>query len=149
MPPVPGSLTTHMIVDGAAEASAWYATALGAEELSRITLPDGRLIHVELRIGPATFMLADPFPEHGAVAPPPDTELPVVFYLHSDDVDALWQRAVDAGATITRPLADAPWGERDGQLRDPFGYRWGLAQRIRDLSPDELADVVRAAFAGA
>jgi len=135
--------TTHLIVSGADRASAWYQKAFGATELNRVVLPDGRLIHVELRLGPLTLMLADEFPEHAALAPPTDAELPLVFYLHTPDVDAAWQRALDAGAIPTRQLAEVFWGEREGQLRDPFGYRWGLTQHLRDVSIDEMTVAAR------
>lgn len=143
------ALTTHLLVRGAAAASAWYGRAFGAEERSRITLPDGRLIHVELVIGPAHFMLADEFPEHGALAPDVNAPTPLTFYLHVDDVERAWERAMAAGAAEVRPLADVFWGEREGQLRDPFGYRWGLTQRVRDVPDDELAAAATAMFAGA
>ena len=139
-------LTTHIIVDGAGRAAAWYAKALGAVERERITLPDGRLINVVLEFGGSTVVLADPFPEHGAL--PPSGVLPVVIYLHVDDVDRAWQRAVDAGATVVRPLDDAFWGEREGQVDDPFGYRWGLAQHMRDVPSEEMTRLAAEAFGG-
>jgi len=125
--------TTHLIVSDAAAASAWYQRAFDAHELNRVTLPDGRLIHVEVHIGPVALMLADEFPEHGALGPQGDAVLTNVFYLHTDDVDALWQRAIDAGATATRPLTDVFWGEREGQLRD--------IPRSRVLKDDVIADI--------
>jgi PhnB protein len=131
--------TTHLIVADAAAASSWYQKAFDAHELNRVPLPDGRLIHVELRIGPMAFMLADEFPEHGALGPQGDAALTSVFYLHTDDVDGLWQRALQAGAIPTRPLTEVFWGEREGQLRDPFGYRWGLTQKLRDVPIEEIA----------
>lgn len=141
------ALAVHLVVPDAREASAWYCRAFEAYEAGRIELIDGRLIHVDLRIGSARFMLADEFPEHGALAPRAGHGAMPVFYLQSDDVDTLWQRAADAGAEITRPLSDAVWGERDGQLRDPYGYCWGLSQRLRDIPEAELAAIVRDAFA--
>jgi PhnB protein len=139
--------TTHLIVTDAGRASTWYQDVFGAREYGRITLDDGRLIHVELRIGPLQLMLADEFPEVGANAPSPAVKLPLVFYLHTPDVDSMWHRALRSGAVATRPLSDAPWGEREGQLRDPFGYRWGITQRVYDLAPEDLAATMRAAFA--
>jgi len=138
--------TTHLIVSDADAASAWYQKAFDAHELNRVTLPDGRLIHVEVHIGPVALMLADEFPEHGALGPQGDAVLTNVFYLHTDDVDALWQRAIDAGATPTRPLTDVFWGEREGQLRDPFGYRWGLTQKLRDVPIEEITRGAADAF---
>ncbi len=139
--------TAHLIVADAGRASSWYQDAFGARECGRITLDDGRLIHVELRIGPLELMLADEFSEVGADAPSPAVVLPLVFYLHTPDVDSIWHRALRSGAVPTRPLSDAPWGEREGQLRDAFGYRWGITQRVYDVEPEDLAATMRAAFA--
>jgi PhnB protein len=140
--------TLHLTVDGADRASAWYREALGAEERSRIVLPDGRLIHVELGFGPLTVMLADEFPDLGSYGPQRLGGTAGAIYLHVDDVDARWERAVRAGATIVRPLADVFWGERDGQLLDPFGHRWGLTQHLEDMTIEELQARTTAAFSG-
>jgi uncharacterized glyoxalase superfamily protein PhnB len=131
-------ITIHMIVPGAERASAWYSDVFGATEHDRITLPDGRLIQVEVHVSGSVLMLADEFPEHGAVRPPAEITSAVAFYLAFDDVDAVWQKAIGAGATERRPLMDTPFGERDGQVIDPFGYRWGLTQHLRDVSPEEM-----------
>jgi PhnB protein len=131
-------ITIHMIVPGADRASAWYQDVFGASERGRITVPDGRLLHVELHVSGTVLMLADEFPEHGGVRPPAGITSAVAFYLDCDDVDALWQKAIAAGATEHRPLQDTPFGERDGQILDPFGYRWGLTQHLRDVSYEEM-----------
>jgi PhnB protein len=138
--------TIHLTVDGADAASAWYAEALGARELHRITLPGARLIHVELRFGDQAVMLADEFPEMSSFGPRHLGGTYGAIYLHVDDVDAVWERALRAGATIVRPLTDAFWGERDGQILDPFGHRWGLTQHLRDVSIDEMQELATAAF---
>jgi uncharacterized glyoxalase superfamily protein PhnB len=135
-----------MTVDGATEASDWYCSVLGAEEFSRITLPGGRLIHVELRFGDLTVMLADEFPELGSFGPKHIAGTYGAIYLHVDDVDAVWDGALAAGATVVRPLADSFWGERDGQLLDPLGHRWGLTQHLRDVSIAEMQELASAAF---
>jgi PhnB protein len=140
--------TIHLTVDGAARASAWYDEALGAVERNRIALPDGRLIHVELGFGDLTVMLADEFPEMSSWGPLHYGGSYGAIYLHVVDVDAVWSRALDAGATVVRPLADAFWGERDGQVLDPFGHRWGLTQRLRDVSIEEMQRLATAAFSG-
>jgi uncharacterized glyoxalase superfamily protein PhnB len=140
--------TIHLTVDGADRASAWYGSALGAVEHNRITLPGGRLIHVELHFGELTVMLADEFPEMGSWGPLHLGGTYGAIYLHVDDVDALWDRSVAAGATVVRPLADVFWGERDGQILDPFGHRWGLAQRLRDVPIEEMQQLATAAFSG-
>jgi PhnB protein len=139
-------ITIHMIVPGAERASAWYSGVFGATEHDRITLPDGRLIHVEVRVSGSVLMLADEFPEQGAVRPPAEIASAVAFYLAFDDVSAVWQKAIAAGATEHRPLTDTPFGERDGQIIDPFGYRWGLTQHLRDVSHDEMARAAAQVF---
>lgn len=142
------SHTLHLTAKGTAEASAWYQAAFGAEELTRIEVPGGRLIHVQVRIGTLELMLADEFPEMESYGPEHFGGTYGAVYLRVDDVDAAWGRAVDAGATVIRPLSDAFWGEREGQLLDPFGHRWGLTQQLRDLSLAELQELTNAAFSG-
>lgn len=139
-------ITIHMIVPGADRASAWYCDVFGAREQGRITLPDGRLLHVEVHVSGSVLMLADEFPEQGAVRPPVGVTTAVAFYLDFPDVDAVWRKALAAGATEHRPLADTPFGERDGQLIDPFGYRWGLTQHLRDVSYEEMGHVAATMF---
>jgi uncharacterized glyoxalase superfamily protein PhnB len=97
--------------------------------------PDGRLIHLELHFGPSVVMVASEFPEHDALAPTTTGCTSSVFYLDVTDVDDLWRRALDAGASVHRPLADAFWGDREGQIIDLFGHRWGLSQHVRATRP--------------
>jgi PhnB protein len=132
------TITPHIVVRDAARAAEWYAQALGAQERGRVPVPDGRLMQVELRFGDATVMLADEFRELGVLSPLSLGGSATVLHLASDDVDALWQRALDAGAEVRQPLADTFWGERYGQITDPFGHRWGLAQRLRDVPHEEI-----------
>jgi PhnB protein len=139
-------ITTHIIVAGAARAAQWYTTVLGAEEKSRITLPDGRLLHLELWFGPSVVMVADEFPEHGALSPATTGCTSAVLYLQTADVDAVWARALEGGATVVRPLADTYWGEREGQIMDPFGHRWGLTQHVRDVSLEEMSRAAAEVF---
>jgi uncharacterized glyoxalase superfamily protein PhnB len=138
--------TIHLTVDGADAASAWYSQALDARERSRITLPNGKLIHVELAFGDLTVMLADEFPEMTSFGPRHLGGTYGAIYLHLDDVDRVWDRAVGAGATVVRPLANVFWGERDGQILDPFGHRWGLTQHVRDVSILEMQELATEAF---
>jgi PhnB protein len=142
------TITPHIVVRDAARAAAWYVAALGAVEVRRIPVPGGRLMTVELRFGDSAVMLADEFPEMGVVSPLAIGATAVTLHLYTDDVDALWLRAVDAGATVLHPIQDQFWGERHGQITDPFGHRWGLAQRTRDVPPDEVARAAWVAFGG-
>jgi PhnB protein len=137
------TITPHVVVRDAARAVDWYTNVLGAEERLRIPVPDGRLMSVELRFGDSTVMLADEFPEMGIVSPQTLGGTYMALHLLVEDVDGVWQRALDAGAEVFHPLQDSFWGERHGQVIDPFGHRWGLAQHLRDVSREEL---VRAAY---
>ena len=132
-------LRAHISVRGAAEAIAFYTAAFGAEELFRLTDPsDGRIGHAELRIGASVLMLNDEYPQMEAVGPQTLGGTSVALYLPVADCDAALARAAGAGAEITRPATDQFFGERVAQLRDPFGHRWTLAQRIEAVSPEEM-----------
>jgi PhnB protein len=140
------TITAHIVVSDAAAAADWYKDILGAEERNRIALPGGKLMQVELRFGDSAVMLADEFPEAGVLSPLSVGGTATVLHLYTNDVDALWNRAVDAGAHVRQPLQDAFWGERYGQITDPFGHRWGLAQHLREVSLDELEEAAAAMF---
>jgi len=131
-------ITAHIVVNGAEGAATFYAQAFGAEEIDRIPTPDGRLMSLQLRVGDSVLHLADEFPEMGVVAPPTLGGSPVVLALDVADADAAFARAVDAGATVRQPLGDMFWGERHGQLEDPFGHRWNISQHLRDVPHDEV-----------
>jgi PhnB protein len=143
------TITAHVVVRDAARAVEWYTNVLGAEELLRIPTPDGRLMSVELRFGDSTVMLADEFPEMGIVSPQTLGGTYMALHLMVDDVDKVWQRALDAGAEVFHPLEDSFWGERAGQVIDPFGHRWSLAQHLRDVSSEELVHAAQEMFATA
>lgn len=140
------AVTPHIVVSDAAAAASWYAQALGAQERRRITLPGGKVMSLELRFGELAVMVADEFPEMDVLGPLSIGGTPVVLHLLTDDVDALWQRALDAGAEVRHPLQEAFWGERHGQIVDPFGHRWGLSQHLRDVHDDEIARAAAEAF---
>ena len=126
-------ITPHIVVRDAERAVDWYKRALGAEERDRIPLPGGKLMSVELAFGESTVMLADEFPEAGVLSPLSVGGTSLVLNISTDDVDSLWQRALDEGAEILHPLQDAFRGERHGQITDPFGHRWGMAQPCERL----------------
>ena len=132
------TITVHLVVRGADRAAKWYVQALGAEERGRVPVPDGRFMQIELRFGDSTVMIADEFPELGVVSPLSVGGTVGALAIHTDDVDALWRRAVEAGAEISIPLQEMFWGDRHGEIFDPFGHRWGLAQHLRDVPDDEL-----------
>lgn len=142
------TVTPHLVVRDAARAADWYRQAPGAQERSRVPLPNGKLMSVELRFGDSPVMIADEFPEFGILSPLSIGGTATVLNISTSDVDALWRCAIDAGADVHHPLQDAFWGDRHGQITDPFGHRWGLAQHIRDVSPDEMRRGAAAAFGG-
>ena len=142
------SLTPHIVVRGAAGAADWYARAFGAEERQRVELPGDKIMSLELRFGESPVMVAVEFPEMGVLSPLSVGGTSVVLNVLTDDVDALWARALEAGAEVLHPLQDAFWGDRHGQITDPFGHRWGLAQHIRDVSAEEIARAAAEAFGG-
>src|SRR4051795_11192023 len=127
------TITPHIVVQGADRAAAFYRDAFGAEEIERIPTPDGRLMSVQLRIGGSVLHLADEFPEMGVLAPPSVGGTPVVLALAVDDADAVFARAIAAGGSVRQPVADTFWGDRHGQLEDPFGHRWNVDQPVRDV----------------
>lgn len=132
----------HLVVDDAAAAIDFYVKAFNGVELGRVPGPDGKLIHAAVQINGSTIMLNDDFPEHnGGKSSTPKAlgGTPVTIHLVVTDVDAQFQRAVDAGATVVMPVEDQFWGDRYGMLRDPFGHQWSLGQPVREVSPDEIA----------
>jgi len=142
------NVTAHIVVPDAAAAAAWYEKAFGAQERSRIPLPSGVVMSVEVALGSSVVHVGSEFPAFGIVSPLSIGGTATVLQIDTADADALWKRAVDAGAQIRHPLADQFWGERHGQLVDPFGHRWNVAQRLRDVPHDELVAAAAKAFAG-
>jgi PhnB protein len=132
------SVTPHLVCAGAAEAIDFYVRAFGAVDLGRLAGPDGKLMHAMIRIGDSALMLVDEFPEWGALGPKALKGSPVTIHLYVEDVDRFVERAVAAGATLKMPVADAFWGDRYGQLEDPFGHHWSVATHVRDLSDEEI-----------
>ena len=141
------SITPHIVVQGAERAVSFYQNAFGAEEVSRIPTPDGRLMSVQLRIGGALLHLADEFPEMGVLAPPSIGGTPVVLALDVLDAEAVFTQAITAGAEVRQPLHDMFWGDLHGQLEDPFGHRWNVSQHLRDVSHDEVVAGAAQVFA--
>ena len=138
MPEGYAELTAYLTVDGAADAIAFYTEAFGAKELSRHTAPNGKIPHAQIQIGGAVVMLADESAEIGLLGPTTLGGTPVTLYLFVDDVDETFARAVRAGATESRPVQDHFFGDRAGQVVDPFGHRWTVATHIEDVAPDEF-----------
>jgi PhnB protein len=140
------SVSPMLTVDDGAAAIDFYIKAFDAEELGRVPGPDGKkLYHAALRINGSLVMLNDNFPEMTNGKSMTPTALggsPVTIHLTVTDVDAKFQKAVDAGATVVMPLEDAFWGDRYGELRDPFGHLWSMGQPVREVSDAEIAEAV-------
>ncbi len=130
------TLTPSLVCKDAAKAIDFYKKAFNAKENGRMAMPDGRIIHAELQIGNSRIMLADPFP--GMSAAPADGPSSASLFMYCENVDQSFDTAVKAGCQVTMPLADQFWGDRFGTVRDPFGHSWGLAQHIKDVSPEEM-----------
>lgn len=128
----------YLRVHNAAEAIDFYARAFDAQELFRLTEPSGRIGHAEIKLGPATVMLSDEFPDGGICGPRSLGGTTFSIHLHVADVDTAFERAVAAGAAVVRPLQDQFYGERSGTVRDPFGHEWLLGGHLEDVSPEEM-----------
>ncbi len=127
------SVTPALTIDGCAEAIEFYKKALGAVEVDRAPDPSGKKVwHARIRIGDSAVFVNDAFPEMGASA------APASLWIYSNDVDAAFKRAVDAGAEVKMPLADMFWGDRMGSVVDRWGNRWTFAQRVKDLTAGEM-----------
>lgn len=143
-----GTVTPHLVCDGAARAIAFYRDAFGAVELARYPMPQGdKLLHAAIRIGDSVVMLVDEFPQWGSLGPSALKGSPVTLHLYVDDADALVEQAVKAGAQLTMAVEETFWGDRYGKLVDPFGHHWAVATHVRDVGPEEMAAAARAMFA--
>jgi PhnB protein len=138
--------TPYLIVNGAAEAIEFYKRAFGATELLRMTDPQGRIGHAEIRIGDSVIMLADEHPGMGYRGPRSMGGSSVSILLYVDDVDTIFGRAVSAGATVQRPIANQFYGDRSGKLEDPFGHVWSIATHVEDVPPEEMRRRAEAAM---
>ncbi len=134
-PPV----TPYLIVDGAAAAIDFYSSVLGAKERMRMDGPGGKIGHAELDIGDSVVMLADEHPEIDALGPRTVGGTPVSLHVYVEDADAVFARALDAGAKERSPMEDKFYGDRMGTFEDPFGHHWHVATHVEDVPPEEMA----------
>jgi PhnB protein len=140
--PIPAGyprISPYLVVEDAKRALAWYVEALGATEIARLPGPDDTVMHGEVRLGDSVVMLGEQMPAMGAVGPRTLGGTPVSLVCYVEDVDAAFARALAAGATAERPVADQPFGDRMGTLVDPFGHRWHLSTHVEDVSMEEVA----------
>lgn len=131
IPPGFGTVTAYLSVEGGLAAMEFYKKAFGAREILRRVTPSGRLIHGQVQIGNTMVFLSDVFPDSDTAAPSSIGTTTVTLHLYTDDVDALWDRAVAAGARVSLPLENQYWGERYGKLVDPFGHQWTMSMQVK------------------
>jgi PhnB protein len=131
-------VTPYLIVDDAAKAIDFYKRAFGATELMRMPAPGDKVGHAEIQVGDSVVMLADPMAEMGHKSPKTLGGSPVSLLIYVEDADATVAGAVAAGARVTRPLENQFWGDRMGDVTDPFGHRWHVATHVEDVSPEEM-----------
>ena len=139
------TVTAALTQDDCAGAIDWYKKAFGAEEVARSPGPDGKLMHAEIRIGDSRVMMSDAV--MGTKGPKGFGGSPASLWLYVDDCDALFNRAVAAGAEVLMPVGDQFWGDRFGAITDPFGYRWSFATHKEDLTREEIEQRQKAFFA--
>jgi PhnB protein len=142
------TVTPYLAIKNAARALEFYEKAFGATVRYTLLMPDGRVGHAEISLGDSIVMLSDEFPEYGGKAPEAFGGSPVSIHLYVDDVDAFFKRALAAGARERKRVEDQFYGDRSGQLEDPFGHLWWVATHKEDVAPDEMQKRVRAMFAG-
>ncbi len=151
IPPGHENLIPHLVCSPCAEAIEFYKKAFGAEEVRRMREPNGkRIMHASIRIGTSFVFLVDDFPEyaggksHTAIAL---KGTPVTLHHYVENCDAAIKRAQDAGATVTMPPTDMFWGDRYGQVADPYGHKWSFATHIKDLTVEQTEQAMKEAFA--
>jgi uncharacterized glyoxalase superfamily protein PhnB len=144
--PIPDGMTAvtpHLVVGGASDAIEFYKKAFGAVEESRLPGANGKLMHAMIRINGSAVMLTDEMPEWGAVGPKLLKGSPVTIHLYVSDTDAVVARAVKAGAKVTMPVSDTFWGDRYGQLEDPFGHHWSVGTHVREVTQKEMVEAMK------
>lgn len=138
----------YLSIEGAAAAIDFYTRVFGASERVRMAAPDGKIGHAELAIGDSLVMLADVFPDMGGQTPRDLGGTPVTIMVYVEDVDAVFDRAIKAGATEERKVENQFYGDRAGQFVDPFGHKWFVATHVEDVSPEEMERRATAAMRG-
>jgi PhnB protein len=143
------TVTPYLYVKNGNAALDYYKRALGATEVMRMPDPSGKLAHGELQIGDSRIMLSDEMPGRGQKSPQTLGGSPIGIHLYVDNVDTLVQRAVDAGAKLVSPVQDHFYGDRSGQIEDPFGHTWWISTHTEDVTPAEMEKRAAAAFSAA
>lgn len=145
--PGAATLSTYIAIKGCSEAIEFYKKAFGAKEIGRLLMPDGSIAHAEIDIEGSLLMMADENPDWGNKGPLTIGGNPMTFGLYVKDVDAAFQKAIDAGGTVAMPIADMFYGDRVGQVMDPFGYKWMIGTHVKDVSYEEMQKLSDEMFA--
>lgn len=132
------NVTPYLYLRNAPKAIEFYKNVFGAKEVMRMPGPEGKIMHAEIRIGDSVIMLAEENPQMNALGPLTIGGSSSSLYVYVDDVDSVAQKAVAAGANLTRPVKDQFYGDRSGSFTDPFGYVWSVGTHIEDVSPEEV-----------
>jgi len=132
------TVTPFMTVKDCARAIEFYKQAFGAEERGIAKDPSGKVMHAEIKIGDSVIMMADEFPDFGALSPESVGGSSMGLHIYVTDVNGAFARAVKAGAKVEMPVMDQFWGDRYGRLKDPFGHKWSIATHVKDMSSDEM-----------
>jgi uncharacterized glyoxalase superfamily protein PhnB len=144
IPPGFHTLTIHLMVKGAAGYIDFLKKAFGATEIRRSPAPNGKLMHAQMQVGDSMLMLADDFCEEMHQPPFATGHLPFVINLYVPDADATWKQALEAGCAVEFPIADQFWGDRYGQVKDPYGVTWAISTHIADPTPEEMMAAMKA-----
>jgi len=149
IPPGFHSLTVHLIVKGAAAYCDFLKRAFNAVEIRRSPGPGGKLMHAQFQIGDSMLMFADDFAEEMHMPPLAEGRMPFVMNLYVPDADAAWSQALAAGCGVAFPIANQFWGDRYGQVKDPYGITWAISSHTEDVTPAEMEERQKAAFGAA
>lgn len=138
------SINTYIVLKDAEKAILFYQEAFGAHEKSRFNMPNGKILFAELQLGDSTLQLSDEFSEHecGVASPHSLNGTSCIIHLYVKDVDAVFESSIKAGAKVKRQLENMFWGDRYGQVEDPFGHIWSISTRIKNITPDQLKEYV-------
>lgn len=140
------TITPHIVIKDCAKAIEFYKKALGAKELYKSLMPDGRVMHAMIQIGNSFVMMADEFPEMSSVGPTTLGGTSFVLHIYTDDADKLYKQAIDAGSIPIMPVSEMFWGDRYGQIQDPYGHRWAIATHVKDVNPQEFEKIATKFF---